>query len=268
LTDDSKPTPSIVLQAPTLAKLASLSLLPLSPVDAVTATYYYGFDRSTYPGDAVMQDWWNNTPMFFTGFYLAPAPHHSNTSWMTKRSTIFHMGWGFAPLYVGRQVGDANLNAAQGRTDAHNAAALSTTAGFPNLSYLFLDIETGGTLSSAFISYIVAWCSELAIATNYHPGVYCSYTSASQINNALGGLVAKFWCWRLGCPPSPGCHQTLPAPAPSNASQLARVWQYAQSGIPGNCTGFQSNGRCDLSSGGTGYPVDLDTATSTDPSYS
>lgn len=253
----------------TPAAAEKLRRLGLSIAEAATATYYFGFDRSTYPGDAVMQDWWLNTPMFWTGFYLAPAPHHSNTSWMAKRTAIHNMGWGFAVIYVGRQSGDGSLlTDAQGRSDAHNAATLAAQAGFPNSAYIFLDIETGGTLSSQFINYIKGWVSEMNVATSYRAGIYCSYNSASQINTALGGVIAEFWCWRLGCPPSPGCHQTLPAPAPSSCGvQFAHVWQYAQSGQPGSCTGFESNGNCDLTSGGTAYPVDLDTAIYTNPSF-
>jgi Rv2525c-like, glycoside hydrolase-like domain len=247
-----------------LEKLASLGLASPSDGEAPVVTYHYGFDRFAYPGDAVMQDWWSSTPMFWTGFYLAPAPNHPDTSWMTKRATIHQMGWGFAPLYVGRQVGDT-LTDAQGRSDAHNASALAATAGFPNQSFLFLDIETGGTLSAAFITYIVAWCGELATATNFRPGVYCSYTSATQIHNALG-VYARLWCWRIECPPSPGCHQNLPAPAPSAAYSLAEIWQYAQSGKPGSCSGFSRTGKCNLTSGGLAYSVDLDTAIALDPS--
>jgi hypothetical protein len=147
-----------------------------------------------------MQYWWGNTPMFWTGFYLAPAPDHPDTSWMANYNTIRGQGWGFAPLYVGRQAGWSNLTEAQGRSDAHNAADLATSAAVWTNSHLFLDIETGGTLPSNLISYIVGWESEIAVATPFRGGVYCSYQSASQINTALGGEIIPFWCWRLGCP--------------------------------------------------------------------
>lgn len=235
--------------------------------DSAAAVFYLGFDRFTYPGDAVMSNWWSTTPLYWAGFYLAPAPHHSDASWMTKRSTIRAMGWGCAPLYVGRQVGDSNLTAAQGTLDAHNAATLASNAGFPSQSFIFLDVETGGTLSTAFVNYIVAWASEVAIATNYHPGVYCSYNSGAQLNSAFGGLIVRFWCWRLGCPPSPGCHLAVPAPGPTGCGfGLAQLWQYAQSGQPDSCTGFSNTGHCNLTSGGSVYSVDLDTAISSDPS--
>lgn len=60
----------------------------------LSAVYDYGFDRSTYPGDTEMQGLWTNTSLAFTGFYLAPAPDHSDTSWMGKRAKLKSMGWG------------------------------------------------------------------------------------------------------------------------------------------------------------------------------
>jgi hypothetical protein len=62
------------------------------PDDVTAATYYLGFDRSTWPGTSVMSDWWTNTPLWFAGFYLAPAPNHPNTSWMTRRSVMKSQG--------------------------------------------------------------------------------------------------------------------------------------------------------------------------------
>lgn len=260
------PSDRLGLSAAALAKASQLGLQVAESSAAVT--YYFGFDRSTYPGTTVMQDWWITNPSFFTGFYLAPAPHHSNTSWMSRRTTLRNMGWGFAVIYVGRQAADGSLlTAAQGRTDAHNATALAAQAGFPSLSFIFLDIETGGSLSTAFINYIVGYATEMRGSTVYNPGIYCSYTSAAQIQTALGSTYAEFWCWRLGCPPSQGCHQTPPAPNPTGCGvPFAHVWQYAQSGIPGSCSGFQSNGNCNFASGGTGYPVDLDVAIRSNPS--
>lgn len=155
---------------------------PIDPSSPDTL-YFLGMDRSTYPSDAVMSEWFIQSPFFFTGFYLAPAPHHSNTGWMSKRSTLVNQGWGFTILYVGRQAGDGSLlNSTQGRTDAQNAASLASQAGFGVNKVIFLDIETGGTLSSAFINYIKGWADEIWNHTIFNLGMYCSYSStANQI---------------------------------------------------------------------------------------
>src|SRR4051812_22938462 len=94
----------------------------------------------------------SNTNLAWTGFYLAPAPKHSDTSWMPAfapdgyRTALQRMGWGFAPVYVGRQVGSPSLSAQQGTTDGQDAVNLSILAGFPNQTTIYLDIEEGGVL--------------------------------------------------------------------------------------------------------------------------
>lgn len=236
--------------------------------DPASADPYLGFDISGYPGDAAMSAWWANSPLFFTGFYLAPAPNHSDTSWMSKRSYLAGLGWGFAVVYVGRQAGQSNLTYAQGQADADNAATLAGNAGFPSLATIFLDIETGGTLPNNLISYIQGWVAEIDGVSAYWAGVYCSYTSAAQIKTALGSDHITFWCWHVDCPPSPGC--TLPSTPPSPSScgySGASVWQYAQSPEPGgiSCSGY-SGGQCSKTYGGYTLHVDLDTASSTNPS--
>ena len=41
-----------------------------------SSTLYYGMDTSPYPGDDIMQAWWNDSPFCYTGFYLGPTPYH------------------------------------------------------------------------------------------------------------------------------------------------------------------------------------------------
>jgi hypothetical protein len=227
---------------------------------------YFGFDISTYPGDSKMQTWWSSSPFYFVGFYLAPAPHHSNTSWMTKYSVLSGQGWGAIPIYVGRQSGDGSLlTAAQGRADAHSAANLAIQAGMPQgFGYLYLDVESGGTLSSAFINYIKAWIVEMDTNTTFWAGVYCSYShTAAQIRAAIGAnTVCRFWCFNVNCPPSPGCTTPSSAPNPANCGYSeATTWQYAQDPQPGgvSCVGY-TGGHCQPQWDGVSLLVDLDSS--------
>ncbi len=75
---------------------------------------YYGIDLSPYPGDQVMQAWWNDSPFCYTGFYLGPTAYHSDTSFMSKRQTLVNQGWGLLPIYVGRQADSEHLDAPTG----------------------------------------------------------------------------------------------------------------------------------------------------------
>lgn len=237
-------------------------------IESPSAGPYLGFDVSTYPGDPLMQAWFVNAPLWYVGFYLAPAPNHANTSWMAKRSFLSGIGWGFMPIYVGRQVGGSGLTNAQGQTDASNAASLASSAGFPSGTTLFLDVETGGTLPSGMISYIQGWVDKIDSGSLFWAGVYCSYGSAAQIKAALGTWSVKFWCWNVNCSPSPGCVLPSSAPSPSSCGYSgATVWQYAQSPEPAglSCTGYTS-GTCKQTFGGYSLAVDLNSATTANPS--
>jgi hypothetical protein len=96
-------------------------------------TGHAGFDSLTYPGDDLMKIFWDKTNLAWCGFYLAPAPSQPYTGWMSKRSYLRGLGWGFAPLYVGQQThgpGSHDFSAGRGTTDAVDAAALARQAGF------------------------------------------------------------------------------------------------------------------------------------------
>src|SRR5437016_96667 len=189
---------------------------------------FLGFDRSEYPGDDVMQLLRTQAQLDFTGFYLAPAPSHHNTGWMSKRSFLQGLGFGFAPIYVGQQQsppGSLILTAAQGKIDGHNATQLAQQAGFPNASVLYLDVETGPPAHTAFFDYYKAWVQSV-IDNGFKPGVYCSHHLAASFIGADNRAVA--WVFQLAAlggnfaPP-------LPRPDPSHSSfSGAKVLQHAQ----------------------------------------
>lgn len=213
---------------------------------------------------------WNNTNIWFTGFYLGgtntiagPCCYGAST-WMpasdpsSVRSYLASLGFGFAPLYLGQQYDNPRcpscnaLTYDQGGADARNAAQLMIAAGFPDLTVCFLDVEMGGTLPTSLIDYISGWVYEMNNATGYWAGVYCSYESAAQISTAVGSSNVTLWVWDLNID---ACQENspFPTPSPSTAFAAARTLQYAQ-----GCT--VSNGSTAIS------PVDLDSSFYKDPS--
>jgi hypothetical protein len=194
--------------------------------------FYAGFDRLSYPGDDAMKWLKENTNLFWAGFYLAPAPSQSNTSWMTKRGFLVGLGWGLAPIYVGQQIagtpGKHNLTADQGTTDAQNAAQLAIQAGFPADAAIFLDVEQGPPAQSRTIAYYTAWVAEL-INQGFTPGVYCSYSGVAKLLSDVD-LSPIFWVFNLNtkynqCPSDP-----FPAPNPKCSKvDFASLWQFCQS---------------------------------------
>ena len=219
-------------------------------------TYYYGFDISIYPGDTQMSAFWTNTPFWYTGFYLGPVAHRNNDiSWMNKRTYLKNLGYGFLVIYFGRQQSDSGLTFSQGQTDADNAHTLASNAGFPSGTYIFLDVEDGGTLSAAYMNYISGWVQRIdSTATPYWAGIYSSYyQTADQIKNALSGYTLKSWCYNVNVPPSSGCNFPTTAPNPANCGvSYAAVWQLAT-----NCSKTYNSQT---------LSIDVDTALSQNPS--
>ncbi len=193
----------------------------------LSAASYAGMDAYAYPGSAQMSWLRTRTNLRWTGFYLGGAPNHGDTSWMSQRSTLVSMGWGLAPIYVGRQVGQASLSRSQGVTDGESAASLAAQAGFPRGAVVYLDVEEGGTLPADLVSYYEGWVSGV-VAMGYSPGVYCSYsTTANQLTQA--DARATVWVFDIGSSSCPAAGTTsFAAPAPTQAWTGAQSWQFAQ----------------------------------------
>ncbi len=130
-------------------------------------------------------------------------------------------------------------------------------------------------------AYIYAWVDAVT-AAGFRAGIYCSgipaaddgnVVTAEDIRSNSGGRDITYWVTNDACPPAPGC--TLPAHVTSPAQSgvgFAEVWQYAQSpqrkDVAGHCPGYARDGSCYLDRPGVrGLPVDLNLATSPDPSH-
>ncbi|MGD0621358.1 MAG: S-layer homology domain-containing protein [Thermacetogeniaceae bacterium] len=210
-----------------------------------SGTLYYGFDASPYPGDNVVQAWWNGSPFCYTSFYLGPTAYHSDASFMNERQTLVNQGWGLMPVYVGRQADSEHLDTPTGLADADEAVNLAVDAGFSRNTTIYLDIETGKPLTGNYMNYVTTWAGEVK-GKGYGVGIYCNTKTADQIRSALPG--AAFWV----------AHYTgdsLPVSALSPADtgvSYAGSWQFT--------------GDTSLTYGGYPIAVDLDVSTYHDPS--
>ena len=189
---------------------------------------FAGFDRSDYPGKAAM-DWLKaNTNLKWCGFYLAPAPSHGPTSWMDADDADFD-GWGFAPIYVGRQITGPGARLTdglgQGASDGKNACDLMATAGFDKGCVVFLDLENGPPMPTIQREYVGAWCDAVT-AAGFVPGVYCSFLFAAQVH-ALRP-AAKIWVYHVRTvSPHPIVGTVMPNPDPATSGYPgASVWQH------------------------------------------
>jgi len=273
------PVPYDAVNQPAVGLMVVMSTPPAQTTCHGRTLMYLGLDRSAYPGDSVMATLYRDTNLYFTCFYLAPAPSHGESSWMTRRPTLLQQGWGFLPTYVGRQVvgpGSHVVTAAQGVADAHDAHRLMSVAGFETGTVVYLDIENGAPLLPAQEEYIRAWIRTVNQDTSYWPGVYCHKHAVAARVRIIAGEDLPIWVYGPQHP-----HPALPAGAPrprvvvNPATETgpatmpadypdATAWQYLMSL---NCV-------VDLRwvDGGstvhTLHEVDLNVATVADPSFS
>jgi hypothetical protein len=243
-------------------------------------TSYLGFDRNDYPGDANLKVL--RQTFSYTGYWLNNPPGENANSWMGKRGVLESAGFGFLVLFNGRLDKELKRNpAAFAQADAHAAVATAKREGFPARTIIFLDIEEGGRMLPEQKAYIYGWVDAVN-AAGFRAGVYCSGIPAREDRNTTiitaddiranaRGRKITYWVTNDSCPPSPGCTTSNP-PSAAQRISFADVWQFVQSprrpDFARMCRNYNRDGNC--------YPpgvgpashlhVDLNTATSTDPS--
>jgi len=280
------------------AILRLIALLSIACTElAAQNSYYLGFDRNTYPGDANLKAL--RQTFSYTGYWLNNPPGESRSTWTGHRAAVESAGYGFLVLFNGRLYAELKsvANATRlGQADAKAAAGAARREGFPARTVIFLDQEQGGRMLPEQKAYIYAWVDGVT-AAGFRAGVYCSgvpgtdedkVVTAEDIRanaeavipgQADAGKSARatrditFWAINDACPPAPGCAFPERPPSPSESGvRFAEVWQFAQSprreDVAGQCMNYSRDGEC--------YPpgipaalqlhVDVNTATSADPS--
>jgi hypothetical protein len=278
---------TLPLIAATVASLAvTVQRMPASSARPAAHAGYIGFDRNDYPGDAHLK--LLRRTFSFSGYWLNNPPGAKTNSWTGKRKILQDAGFGFLVLFNGRTyagikaAGDA---AKVGRSDAAAAVAAARAQGFPFQTVIFLDQEQGGRLLPEQRAYLHAWVDGVNSA-HFVAGVYCSgiasregsgtsIVTARDIRKNAGGRKIIYWVVNDSCPPSPGCTSSKKDLLPeSSGISFAEVWQFSQSP---KRTDFASGCSANYSRDGNCYPpgidpaqrlyVDLDVASSVDPSY-
>jgi hypothetical protein len=264
---------TLVALAGSLAALAAQSQ---------TAASYLGFDRNDYPGDSNLK--LLRQTFSYAGYWLNNPPGENANSWSGHRIAVESAGFGFLVLFNGRLYAEFKTvaNAAHlGQSDAQSAVAAALREGFPAKTVIFLDQEQGGRMLAEQKAYIYAWVDGV-IAAGFRAGIYCSgiaakddgdVVTAEDIRQHAGGRQIVYWAINDACPPAPGCAFPVRPPSPSQSGvQFAEVWQFAQSpqrkDVAGRCTNYNHDGNCYPPGipAGMGLNVDVNTATSADPS--
>ena len=247
------------------------------------ASSYLGFDRNVYPGDANLKIL--RQTFSYTGYWLNNPPGETANTWIGHRAAVESAGFGFLVLFNGKLYAQlkSETNAKRlGQSDARVAAASARQEGFPAGTIIFLDQEQGGRMLPEQKAYIFAWVDSI-VAAGFRAGIYCSgqpspdaqkVVTAQDIRQSAGSRQIIYWAINDACPPAPGCafpqHPSNPAESGIN---FAEVWQFAQSpqrkDATAHCTNYSRDGNCypPGTSAAQGLHVDLNTATSPDPSH-
>jgi hypothetical protein len=246
---------------------------------------FLGFDRNDYPGDENLSAL--HKTFEYSGYWLNNPPGARTNSWVGKRGKLEAAGFGFLVLFNGRLYAELKTVAhatSIGQSDGQLAVTATRREGFLPGTIIFLDQEQGGRMLPEQKAYILAWVDEVSRA-GFRAGIYCSGMAAKEDNGSpivtaenirqnADGRKITFWVTQDGCPPAPGC--TIPQHPPSPAASgiaFADVWQFAQSpkrkDVAAACPGYNSDGNCypPSASANQRLPVDLDIATSDDPSH-
>ena len=222
---------------------------------------FAGFDTGTYPGTDKMQSIWDNTELYWCGFYL-PFPHlrrplDPRFVWHTHYLEIKAMGWGVAPVYTGKQpnsptlasiVGQNSGNATtqqsslwqNGASDGEEAVTQAQAAHLPLNTIIYFDIEVT-THNPHWLDYYRGW-SRAVVDRNYGAGLYTRPGHAAWVTNQLlGGNLARpfdivvptLWVAKYNrgnpnnAPVPPADFLTdFPVPDPRTAFPSASVWQH------------------------------------------
>lgn len=264
--------------------LLLLFLVPaVSAPQSEPAKSFLGFDRNDYPGDAAVK--LLRKELVFTSYWLSNPPQTKSNSWSGKHEFLKSLGYGFLPLFSGPTSGelrDEPYALKRAAADTQSAIAAARKEGFPPGTVIFLDIEEGGRLPSAYFIYLKQWASSLGEA-GYRAGVYCSAIPIDEdeglrlitsdfIRDKIKPVELVYWVFNDACPPSPGCNSTLAplSPAKSGVS-YAQVWQFVRSprdkASARHCRGYAKDGNCYAAiDAAHRYDLDLNSATSADPS--
>lgn len=228
-----------------------------------------GFDMARYPGDAAIR-WlwdWRNTNLNWLGFYLAVtgAGFADKKTWQGKFGLLKSMGWGVAPIYVGKQPGSPKLKSMHGKErlegykDGIEAASLAKAEKIPERTILYFDYEPGDQMSEPYLQYQMGWI-EAVRDQGYRAGIYCSYLVGPQyaaempVRLKTPDVIAGMWLYNVRRYASAkGMKSPFPTDPPS------------QSGFSGATAWQLAHGKTIRVDGKPLGPIDFSSALSADP---
>jgi hypothetical protein len=189
-----------------------------------------------------MQALWNDSNLRWVGFYLPVTGKglSDKLTWSKTFGLLRSIGWGVAPLYLGKQPNSQKLSLKRGEEqlegymDGIEAAGFASQEGMPRRTIIYFDQEIPSG-SAPWLAYYFGWVKAV-IDQGYRPGIYCSYTIAGTITNSVrqrsADAAPEVWVWNVDKYPAHQSYSDLndiPAPDPVGAGgAAASSWQYVQ----------------------------------------
>jgi hypothetical protein len=219
---------------------------------------YAGIDTAKYPGDSTMEWLWDehNSNLYWVGYYLPEKG--SNQSWKGKYTFLKGMGWGIAPIYLGKQPrtvasrfrGKEEL---EGYKDAIAATTMASSDQMPSGTVIYFDLEGGDIPTSRYLDYYTGWMKGV-LDQGYLPGLYCSFLVAPHVAQRMVKVQAPPLIWAVKY--SYGMNKAFKNPYPEDAPSA--------SGYP-LASSWQCAGNSYISGPGHALLMDLDTSIWKDP---
>lgn len=173
------------------------------------AMAFAGIDISdAFPGDHTMRALKINTNLSWVGLYLAETDQDkqitkNRQTWVGQFMPMKAMGWGVAPIYVGKQVakiaellskpvGGTKVGVFEGGVDGQAAVTLASNENLPQKTIIYFDLEApGGTvITDTYWDYLASW-SRTLLSMNYLPGIYCSSMLGEKISTKMETMVGN-----------------------------------------------------------------------------
>jgi hypothetical protein len=171
-----------------------------------------GFDVARYPGDRAMRWLWDKTNLYWVGYYLAVGGSgYADKTWSGRYPGLKTIGWGVAPIYVGKQRASPKLAQLAPRGTAAELASVELNrwkdgveavtlalaeAMPPGLVIYYFDYEGGDQPHQRWLTYFWGWIQGV-MAFRFKPGLYCSHKVVNTVMDDVikrnSGRSPSFW---------------------------------------------------------------------------
>jgi hypothetical protein len=212
--------------------LAASQHAQIAPITVTSHTTAPGFDECQAPSLGIMRAWWKRSPYRWLNIYIGginrACPDGPSAGWV---NTVYAMGWGLVPTYVGRQApmicqpgtnsypmaNDPATTFHQAQNAANDAANALAAINLAPGTIVYDDMEyyRGSQCDPLVAAYINGWVQGMH-SHGYKAGVYIS---ASNVHAIVDAAITE----------------------PDDIWLVSRGWASSTGGFAANCSVYGNN---------------------------